>query len=53
VPGTYHVGVYIYRYDIQKNYDTLTPARTFYVRSLSDVKGVADLEPEVLGQDRS
>jgi lipopolysaccharide transport system ATP-binding protein len=52
-PGTYHFGVYVYRYDIQKNYDTLTPARTFYVRSLIDVRGVADLEPEVLGQDRS
>lgn len=53
VAGTYHFGVYVYRYDIQKNYDTLTPARTFYVRSLIDVKGVAHLEPEVLGQDRS
>ncbi len=52
-PGTYHFGVYVYRYDIQKNYDTLTPARTFYVRSLIDVRGVAHLEPEVLGQDKS
>ena len=53
VAGTYHFGVYVYRYDIQKNYDTLTPARTFYVRSLIDVKGVAHLEPEVLAQDKS
>jgi lipopolysaccharide transport system ATP-binding protein len=52
-PGTYHFGVYVYRYDIQKNYDTLSPARTFYVRSLIDVRGVAHLEPEVLGQDKS
>ncbi len=52
-PGTYHFGVYVYRYDIQKNYDTLTPAKTFYVRSLIDVRGVAHLEPEVLGQDKS
>jgi lipopolysaccharide transport system ATP-binding protein len=52
-PGTYHFGVYIYRYDIQKDYDTLVPARTFYVRSLIDVRGVAHLEPEVLGQDKA
>jgi lipopolysaccharide transport system ATP-binding protein len=51
-PGTYHVGVYVYRYDIQKNYDTLSPAKTFYVRSLVDVRGVAHLEPEVLSQDK-
>ncbi|HEX3761868.1 MAG TPA: ABC transporter ATP-binding protein [Kofleriaceae bacterium] len=53
VPGTYHFGVYVYRYDIQRNYDTLTPAKTFYVRSLIDVRGVAHLEPEVLGQDKA
>jgi lipopolysaccharide transport system ATP-binding protein len=52
-PGTYHFGVYVYRYDIQRNYDTLTPAKTFYVRSLIDVRGVAHLQPEVLGQDKS
>jgi lipopolysaccharide transport system ATP-binding protein len=51
-PGTYHVGVYVYRYDIQKNYDTLSPAKTFYIRSLVDVRGVAHLEPEVLSQDK-
>jgi lipopolysaccharide transport system ATP-binding protein len=51
-PGTYHLGVYVYRYDIQKNYDTLSPAKTFYVRSLVDVRGVAHLEPEVLSQDK-
>jgi ABC-type polysaccharide/polyol phosphate transport system ATPase subunit len=52
-PGTYHFGVYVYRYDIQKDYDTLVPAKTFYVRSLIDVRGVAHLEPEVLGQDKA
>jgi hypothetical protein len=52
-PGTYHFGVYVYRYDVQRNYDTLTPAKTFYVRSLVDVRGVAHLEPEVLSQDKT
>jgi len=52
-PGTYHFGVYVYRYDVQKNYDTRVPACTFYVRSDTDVRGVANLLPEVLGQDVS
>jgi len=52
-PGTYHFGVYVYRYDIQKNYDTLAPAKTFYMRSQIDVRGVAHLEPEVLSQDKT
>jgi lipopolysaccharide transport system ATP-binding protein len=51
-PGTYHFGVYVYRYDVQKNFDTLTPAKAFYVRSQVDVRGVAHLEPEVLSQDK-
>jgi lipopolysaccharide transport system ATP-binding protein len=49
-PGTYHFGVYVYRYDIQKNYDTLVPARTFHVASADDVRGVAHLEPRVVAQ---
>ncbi|HUJ62672.1 MAG TPA: ABC transporter ATP-binding protein [Kofleriaceae bacterium] len=52
-PGTYHIGVYIYRYDVQKNFDTRVPARTFYVRSETDVRGVAHLEPEVVSQIKS
>jgi lipopolysaccharide transport system ATP-binding protein len=51
-PGTYHFGVYLYRYDIQKNYDTLVPARTFHVSSSVDVRGVANLEPRVVSQER-
>jgi len=52
-PGTYHFGIYVYRYDVQKNYDTRVPARTFYVRSDVDVRGVANLEPIVISQDKS
>jgi homopolymeric O-antigen transport system ATP-binding protein len=47
-PGTYHFGVYLYRYDIQKNFDTRVPARTSYVRADIDVRGVVNLEPEVV-----
>jgi len=48
VPGTYHFGCYLYRYDIQKNYDTRVPAGTFYVRANIDVRGVANLEPRLV-----
>src|SRR5262249_25376255 len=53
VPGTYHFGVYLYRYDVQRNYDTRVPARTFYVRADADVRGVVDLEPEVVRHDKA
>ncbi|HKA89882.1 MAG TPA: ABC transporter ATP-binding protein [Haliangiales bacterium] len=53
VPGTYHFGVYLYRYDVQRNYDTRVPARTFYVRADADVRGVVDLEPEVVRHEKA
>ncbi len=52
VAGTYHVGAYLYRYDNQKNYDTRMPARTFYVRADRDVRGVVDLEPEIVRHEK-
>lgn len=48
VPGSYHLGAYLYRYDVQRNYDTRVPARTFFVASDIDVRGAANLEPEVV-----
>jgi lipopolysaccharide transport system ATP-binding protein len=52
VPGTYHLGAYVYRYDVQKNYDTRMPAVTFYVTAPNDVRGAANLEPRVVAQER-
>lgn len=46
--GTYHVGVYLYRYDIQQKYDTRLRAATFYLGSAKDVRGVVNLYPNVL-----
>ena len=46
-PGSYHFGAFLYRYDIQKNYDTRVTGHTFFVHSDVDVQGVADLEPRV------
>ena len=47
VPGTYHLGAHIYRYDIQKMYDARNPAITIQVRSETDVRGVVNLYPKV------
>jgi lipopolysaccharide transport system ATP-binding protein len=47
-PGSYHFGVYLYRYDIQKNFDTRIPAQTFFVHSEIDVRGAANLEPVIV-----
>ena len=46
VPGTYHVGTHIYRYDIEKMYDARNPAMTIHVRSDADVRGIANLYPK-------
>ena len=48
VPGTFNLGVLVYRYDIQKAYDRLFPAATMYVHSNIDVRGIANLFPRVI-----
>jgi lipopolysaccharide transport system ATP-binding protein len=48
VPGTYHLGIYLHRYDQQKDFDARARAVTFYMTSQADVRGVANLEPRVL-----
>jgi lipopolysaccharide transport system ATP-binding protein len=47
-PGTYYLGVYLYRYDVQRNYDHVFPATSFVVASDRDVLGAANLYPTVL-----
>ena len=46
-PGTFHVAAYLYRYDVQKEYDCALPAATFFVESDTDVRGYANLYPRV------
>jgi len=46
-PGTYHIGAWLYRYDIQKEYDEWVGAETVFVSTDRDVRGVANLYPEV------
>jgi len=46
--GTFHVGVYLYRYDIEREFDRVLPAATFFVASEVDVRGSANLYPKVV-----
>ena len=46
--GTFHFGVYLYRYDLQREYDRALPAATFFVESDVDVRGTANLYPRVI-----
>lgn len=46
--GTFHFGVYLYRYDLQREYDRALPAATFFIESDVDVRGTANLYPRVI-----
>jgi lipopolysaccharide transport system ATP-binding protein len=46
--GTFHVGVYLYQYDLQREIDKVLPAATFFVDSEVDVRGGANLYPKVI-----
>ena len=46
--GTFHVGIYLYRYDIQREYDRALPAATFFIKSDVDVRGSANLYPRIV-----
>jgi lipopolysaccharide transport system ATP-binding protein len=47
VPGAFHFGTHIYRYDIQRMYDNAFPVGTVFVTSDTDVRGVANLYPQI------
>ncbi|MGO9019221.1 MAG: ABC transporter ATP-binding protein [Syntrophobacteraceae bacterium] len=47
-PARYHFGAAIYRYDIQKKYHELFPAATIYIHSEKDVRGIANLYPNIV-----
>jgi len=43
--GTYYLGVYLHRYDTQREYDHVFPATSFVVTSSQDTRGAANLYP--------
>jgi hypothetical protein len=46
--GTFHVGVYLYRYDMEREFDRVLPAATFFIESEVDVRGSANLYPKLI-----
>jgi lipopolysaccharide transport system ATP-binding protein len=46
-PGTYYLGVYLYRYDTQHEYDHVFPATSFVMTTDRGVRGAASLYPVV------
>jgi len=46
-PGTYYLGVYLYRYDVEREYDHVFPATSFVVTSDRDTRGPTNLYPRV------
>lgn len=52
-PGTFHVAVYLYRYDLQREYDKSLSAATFFVESEIDVRGAANLYPRIVACEKS
>jgi len=46
--GTFHIGVYLYKYDEQREFDRVLPAATFFIESEMDVRGGANLYPRVV-----
>lgn len=46
-PGTYYLGAYLYRYDIEREYDHVFPATSFVVTTDRDTRGPANLYPVV------
>ena len=50
-PGTYYVGVYLYRYDVEREYHHVFPATSFVVTADRDTRGPANLCPSVASFD--
>src|SRR3954464_1354665 len=46
-PGTYYLGLYLYRYDVEREYDHVFPATSFVVTTDRDTRGAANLYPKV------
>lgn len=49
--GTFHVGIFLHRHDIERSYDRILPATTFFIESDIDVRGVVNLYPHITLSD--
>jgi len=50
--GSYRLGAHAHRYDLERSYDSLVPACTFYVSSDISVRGAVNCRPRLLEQTR-
>ena len=50
--GPFHFGAHVYRYDVQRMYDDSFPVGTVFISSDTDVRGVANLYPELTIPER-
>jgi lipopolysaccharide transport system ATP-binding protein len=50
--GTYHLGAYAHRYDLDRGYDSWVPAATFFVSSRIDVRGAVNCKPRLIAQSK-
>jgi hypothetical protein len=46
--GTFYLNPYIYRYDIQKEYDAKTAAATIFIGSTTAVRGSVNCFPKII-----
>jgi lipopolysaccharide transport system ATP-binding protein len=46
--GTFHLGIALFRYDLDREFDRVLPAATFFVASEIDVRGSANLYPKIV-----
>lgn len=51
-PGTYYLGIYLYRYDVEREYDHVFPATSFVVTTDRDTRGPSNLYPSVVRFDK-
>lgn len=51
--GMFHLAVYLYRYDLEKELDRIIPAYTFFVEADRDVRGSANLYPVMRATSRA
>ena len=51
--GTFHVAAYLYRYDVQREFDRAVPAVTFHVSSGFDLVGPLHTYPRLISLDTS
>jgi lipopolysaccharide transport system ATP-binding protein len=51
--GNFHVAAGLYRYDVSKLYEPIAYAGTLFINSVTDVRGIVNLEPRLVQADHA